>query len=191
MNAIKRPTPAQVRAAKCAMECAGMSDDLICVGGVSGSYGISGEVRVKSFCAQPDDIETYNPLLSQDGKRSYVLALIRPMKNGFVARITDVDTKEQADALKGTQLYARRDQLPSLPDDEYYYSDLTGIDVFDTGGAALGRVKSVQNHGAGDLLEVQLPGASTTVFVPFTQAVVPTVDLAARRIVADPPEGLF
>jgi 16S rRNA processing protein RimM len=191
MNAIKRLTPAPSLAAKCAMECAGMSDDLICVGGISGSYGVQGELRIKSFCAQPDDIETYNPLLSEDGKRSFVIALIRPMKNGFVARITDVETKEQADALKGTQLFARRDQLPSLPDDEYYYSDLTGIDVFDTGGVALGRVKSVQNHGAGDLLEVQLPNASSTVFVPFTQAIVPTVDLAARRIVADPPEGLF
>ena len=168
-----------------------MSDERICVGGISGSYGVHGELRVKSFCAQPDDIETYSPLTSEDGTRSFALALIRPMKNGFVARIADVATKEEADALRGTQLFARRDQLPTLPDDEYYYSDLTGLDVFDTGGTVLGTVKSVQNHGAGDLLEVQLPGQSDTVLVPFTQAVVPTVDLATGRIVADPPEGLF
>lgn len=168
-----------------------MSDERICVGVISGSYGVTGEVRVKSFCAQPDDIETYSPLTNQDGSRDFTLALIRPMKAGFVARITNVTTKEQGDALKGTQLYARREQLPSLPNDEYYYSDLTGLTVYDTGGAVLGEVKTVHNHGAGDLLEVQLPGASTTVLVPFTQAAVPTVDLAARRIVADPPEGLF
>lgn len=168
-----------------------MSDDLICVGAISGSYGVSGELRVKSFCAQPEDIETYSPLTTQDGARSFALALIRPMKNGFVARIADVATKEQADALKGTQLFARRDQLPSLPDDEYYYSDLTGLSVHDTGGAILGQVKSVQNHGAGDLLEVQIPGGSVTVLVPFTLEVVPTVDLSTGRIVADPPEGLF
>lgn len=168
-----------------------MSDDLICVGAISGSYGVSGELRVKSFCAQPEDIETYSPLTTQDGGRSFALALIRPMKNGFVARIADVATKEQADALKGTQLFARRDQLPSLPDDEYYYSDLTGLSVHDTGGAVLGQVKSVQNHGAGDLLEVQIPGGSVTVLVPFTLEVVPTVDLSTGRIVADPPEGLF
>lgn len=168
-----------------------MSDERICVGGISGSYGVHGELRIKSFCAQPDDIETYSPLTSEDGTRSFALALIRPMKNGFVARIADVATKEEADALRGTQLFARRDQLPTLPDDEYYYSDLTGLDVFDTGGTVLGTVKSVQNHGAGDLLEVQLPGQSDTVLVPFTQAVVPTVDLATGRIVADPPEGLF
>lgn len=168
-----------------------MSDELICVGAISGSYGVNGEVRIKSFCAQPDDIETYSPLTSEDGQRSFTLALIRPITNGFVARIAEVATKEQGDRLKGTQLFARRDQLPGLPDDEYYYSDLTGLNVFDTGGTALGRVKSVQNHGAGDLLEVQLPEQSTTVLLPFTRAVVPTVDLAAGRIVADPPEGLF
>ncbi|MEO0380124.1 MAG: ribosome maturation factor RimM [Pseudomonadota bacterium] len=168
-----------------------MSDDLICIGAISGSYGVAGEARVKSFCADPYDIETYNPLSTEDGTRSFTLALIRPIKNGFVARIAEVDTKEKADALKGIQLFARRAQLPSLPADEFYYSDLTGLSVFDTGGAELGQVKSVQNHGAGDLLEVQLPGESTTVLIPFTQAIVPTVDLGQGRIVADPPEGLF
>lgn len=168
-----------------------MSEALICVGVISGAYGVQGEVRIKSFCAQPDDIETYSPLTTEDGKRSFALALIRPMKNGFVARIAEVATKEQADALKGTQLFARRDQLPSLPDDEYYYSDLVGLEVFDTGGASLGHVKSVQNHGASDLLEVHTAAATATVLLPFTRAAVPTVDLAAGRIVADPPEGLF
>ncbi|GGX44132.1 ribosome maturation factor RimM [Tateyamaria omphalii] len=168
-----------------------MSDDLICVGAISGAYGVHGEVRVKSFCALPEDIETYSPLTTEDGKRSFALALIRPMKNGFVARIAEVATKEEADTLKGTQLFARRDQLPHLPDDEFYYTDLVGLDVFDTGGTSLGLVKAVQNHGASDLLEVHMPGATTTVLLPFTKAAVPTVDLAAGRIVADPPEGLF
>ncbi|WP_299048290.1 ribosome maturation factor RimM [uncultured Tateyamaria sp.] len=168
-----------------------MSDDLICVGAIGGAYGVHGEVRIKSFCAQPEDIETYSPLTTEDGKRSFALAIVRPMKNGFVVRIADVASKEQADALKGTQLFARRDQLPHLPDDEFYYTDLVGLDVYDTGGGSLGRVKSVQNHGASDLLEVHAPGATATVLLPFTKAAVPTVDLGARRIVADPPEGLF
>ena len=168
-----------------------MSDERICVGSIGGAYGVQGEVRIKSFCAVPEDIETYAPLTTEDGTRSFTLAIIRPIKNGFASRIAEVATKEQADALKGTQLYARRDQLPSLPDDEFYYTDLVGLDVFDTGGAPLGQVKSVQNHGASDLLEVHAPGATATVLLPFTQAAVPTVDLASRRIVADPPEGLF
>jgi 16S rRNA processing protein RimM len=165
--------------------------DRICVGAIAGAYGVRGEVRVKSFCANPEDIETYRPLTSEDGARAFHLALIRPMKNGFVARIAEVATKEEADALKGTQLFATRDQLPNLPDDEFYHADLIGLEVFDTGGTALGRVKSVMDHGAGDLLEVQRPNSSETVLLPFTRAAVPTVDLASRRIVADPPEGIF
>ncbi len=163
----------------------------ICVGAIGGAYGVRGELRIKSFCAVPEDIETYAPLTTEDGAEAFHLALIRPTKNGFVARIAEVATKEEAEALKGTQLFAHRDQLPSLPDDEYYHADLIGLEVLDTGGTVLGRVKSVMDHGAGDLLEVQRPGSSETVLLPFTLAAVPTVNLAAGRIIADPPEGLF
>ncbi|QBF29928.1 ribosome maturation factor RimM [Thalassococcus sp. S3] len=165
--------------------------DLICVGAIAGAYGVRGEIRLKSFCATPEDIADYSPLSTEDGSQSYTLTLGRPIKNGFSARLAGIATKEQADALRGTQLFARRDQLPSLPNDEYYHADLIGLDVVDTGGAPLGRVKSVQNHGASDLLEVYGAGLKNTVLLPFTLAAVPTVDLTAGRIVADPPEGLF
>lgn len=166
-------------------------NDRISVGSISGSYGVRGELRVKSYCAVPEDIETYSPLSSEDGKKTYTLALVRPIKNGFVARITDVTNKEEADALSGTVLYARREQLPSLPDDEFYHADLIGMQVFDTGGVLIGKVKTVQNHGADDLLETQLAGTSATVFLPFTKLAVPTVDLASGRIIADPPDGIL
>ena len=168
-----------------------MSDDLICVGSIGGSYGVHGELRIKSFCATADDIETYSPLTREDGSGSFTIAIVRSVKGGFVIRIPDVGAKEQADALKGVLLYARRDQLPRLPDDEYYHSDLQGLQVLDTGGEILGIVHSVQNHGAGDLLEVQLPNSSATVLVPFSLAVIPTVDLVEGRIIADPPDGIF
>lgn len=168
-----------------------MSEGKICVGAVGGSYGVRGEVRLKSFCAVAEDIESYSPLTSEDGGTLFHLALIRPMKNGFVARIAEVATKEEADALKGTQLFAGRDQLPSLPDDEFYHTDLIGLQVWDTGGTLLGSIKNVLDHGAGDLLDVQRPGSSETVLLPFTRAAVPTVDLSARRVIADPPDGLF
>lgn len=166
------------------------ASDLICVGVLAGSYGVRGEIRVKSFCAVPEDIENYTPLTDDKG-RSYALAILRPVKNGFAARVGDVADKEAADALKGVKLFARRDQLPSLPDDEFYHADLMGLDVFDTGGTALGKVKAVLSPGGADLLEITLPGSSETVFLPFTQAAVPTVDLDAGRIVADPPDGIF
>lgn len=167
------------------------SDDLVCVGVISGSFGVRGEVRLKSFCAVPEDIESFSPLLSEDGSQNYSIALTGSVKNGFTARLDKATTKEQADGLRGVRLFTKRDRLPSLPDDEYYYADLKGLEVLDTGGTVLGTVKDVLNHGAGDLLEIQGPGLKDTVLLPFTLASVPTVDLASGRIIADPPDGLF
>lgn len=163
----------------------------VCVGAIAGSFGVRGEVRLKSFCAEPEDIGGYGPLETEDGARSYSVKITRPIKSGFAARLGGVSTKEQADALKGLRLYVQRDRLPKLPDDEFYHADLIGLDVFDTGGKRLGRVKSVLNHGASDLLEIHGPGLKSTVLLPFTIANVPTVDLSGGRIVADPPDGLF
>ena len=165
--------------------------DLVCVGAIAGSFGVRGEVRLKSFCAEPEDIASYGPLRSEDGTMSWSVTLTRPVKNGFAARLSGVATKEQADALKGTRLYAPRDNLPELPDDEFYHADLIGLTVLDTGGTELGKVKAVLNHGAGDLLELHVKGESQPVLLPFTKAAVPTVDIASGRIIADPPDGLF
>ena len=163
----------------------------VCVGAIAGSFGVRGEVRLKSFCAQPEDIATYGPLFPERGEGSWDVKLTRTVKNGFAARLSGVVTKEAADALRGTRLYAPRDRLPSLPDDEFYHADLIGLEVLDTGGTLLGRVKAVLNHGAGDLLEIAGPGMKQPVLLPFTRTAVPTVDVAVGRIIADPPEGLF
>lgn len=165
--------------------------DMICIGAIAGSFGVRGEVRLKSFAARPEDIASYGMLSTEDGKRRFGVTLTGQTRNGFTARLTGVETKEDADALRGAQLFVPRDVLPGLPDDEFYHADLVGLAVADTGGAPLGKVKAVQNHGAADLLEIAVPGRAETVLLPFTRAAVPTVDLQARRIVADPPEGLF
>ena len=164
------------------------ADSRICVGAIGGAFGVAGEVRLKSFCADPAAIATYGPLFTEDGSRSFKVRLTRPVAGGLGARLSGVATKEDADSLRGTTLWVSRDRLLAAGDDEFYHADLIGLEVRDTGGAMLGRVSAVHNHGAGDLLEVTGPG--TALLLPFTRAVVPTVDLAAGRIVADPPEGL-
>lgn len=166
-------------------------NDMVCVAAIAGAFGVHGEVRLKSFCAEPADIERYAPLSTEDGAREFTVRIVRPIKNGFAARLGGVTTREQAEALRGVRLFAPRRRLPDLPDDEYYHADLIGLEVLDTGGTVLGKVRSVLNHGAGDLLEIHDPGLKTTVLLPFTRAAVPTVDLSAGRIIADPPEGLF
>ena len=166
-----------------------MDRDRVCVGAIAGAFGVRGEVRLKSFCAEPGAIATYGPLSTEDG-REFDVTLGGAVTNGIAARLSGVTTREAAEALRGQRLYVDRSRLPALPDDEFYHADLIGLEMRDTGGAVLGRVTAVLDHGAGDLLEVQRPGGAT-VLVPFTRAVVPTVDLAAGRIVADPPEGLI
>lgn len=165
--------------------------DRILVGSLAGAFGVTGEVRVKSFCADPAAIADYLPLYTVAGQRFDQIVLTGQAKGALVARIGGITTKEEADALKGTELFADRAVMPALPDDEYYYSDLIGLTVLDTGGETLGEVLRVMDHGAGDLLEIKTPLAPDTVLVPFTQAAVPTVDLTAGRIVIDPPAGLF
>lgn len=165
--------------------------DRVIVGAIGGSFGVQGEVRLKSYCAEPQAIADYLPLHTEDGRSFHQVVLTGQLKNGFTARLDTVVTKEDADALRNVSLYAERRLMPSLPDDEYYYADLIGLTVLDTGGTTLGTVKSVMDHGAGDLLEVIVPGQSDTILLPFTKAVVPTVDMAAKRIIADPPDGLF
>lgn len=159
--------------------------DRICVGAIAGAFGVKGELRLKSFTAEAADIANYGPLTTEDGSRSFAVTLTRPISGGLGARLSGVQTREDAEALKGVTLWAPRDALPSLPDDEFYHADLIGLEVVDTGGKTLGRVRAIFDHGAGDILEVV--GGKDLLLLPFTRAVVPTVDLTAGRIVADPP----
>ncbi|SFJ35660.1 ribosome maturation factor RimM [Jannaschia pohangensis] len=163
--------------------------DHVCLGAVMGSYGVKGEARVKSFCADPASIGDYGALTDDTG-RQYKVTVLRPIKGGYAVRMSGVPHKEAADALRGRRLWAPRTALPDLADDEYYHSDLIGLTAVDTGGVDLGRIHAVHDHGAGDLLEVRAQGGAS-VLVPFTRAIVPTVDLQARRVVIDPPAGLF
>lgn len=158
---------------------------LTCVGALAGAFGVQGEVRLKSFCADPAAIAEYAPLLTEDG-RSFGIRIVKPLNGAFAARLTGVANREAAEALKGTRLYVPRERLPDPGDDEFYHADLIGLAVVDTGGAALGTVRAVLDHGAGDFLEIARPGTAD-LLLPFTRALVPTVDIAGGRIVADPP----
>ena len=164
--------------------------DRICVGAVAGSFGVRGEVRLKSFCSEPTDIASYGPLFTEDGSRSFRVTLTRPVAGGLGARLSGVATKEEADALKGTSLYVDRSRLPAPAEDEFYHADLLGLEVRDTGGVVLGTVRAIHNHGAGDLIEVVRPAPADILLIPFTLTAVPTVDIAAGRLIVDLPEGL-
>ena len=165
-----------------------MAVERVCLGAIAGAYGVRGEVRLKSFCARPEDIAAYGPVESEDGRRSFEVSLGHAVAGGLSARLSGVASREAAEALRGIRLYVPRSRMPDPGDEEYYHADLIGLEAADTGGALLGKVAAVLNHGAGDILELR--GSKGVVLVPFTRAIVPTVDLGAGRIVVDlPPEG--
>lgn len=196
MNAAMRKTHARrlaetSRAAFAQSKAVPLSDR-VCIAALAGAFGVRGEMRLKAFTSEPEDVASYGNVSIEDGKKDFAITLTgQTTKGALVVRLSGVATKEQADALRGTRLYVERERLPDLPDDEFYHTDLIGLEVFDTGGVALGFVKSVLNHGASDILEVQVQGGSATVLLPFTQEAVPTVNIKAKRIVADPPDGVF
>ena len=165
-----------------------MSDDLILVGRVAGAFGIKGEVRITSFTADPLSLVNYKTLLREDGQPGLTLSGGRVAKGGVVARAKEIETREQAQALRGLRLYIDRDRLPAPDDeDEFYLADLIGLAAVSPAGVPVGHIKSVHNFGAGDLLEIEPPGGAPSWWAPFTRAVVPEVRIADGVVVVDRP----
>ncbi len=155
----------------------------ILLGHIAGAHGIRGEVLIKTYTEAPENVGAYGPLSDESGTRTFNLKSARATPKGVVARLQGVDDRNAAEALKGIALYIERDRLPAAADGEFYHADLIGLAAVDSDGKPLGEIVAVQNYGAGDLLEIRLEGSSKTELVPFTDATVPEVDIAARRVV--------
>jgi 16S rRNA processing protein RimM len=160
--------------------------DPVRLGVIVGVRGIKGEVRIKSFTDEPTDIAAYGPLFDQSGKTQFDLRVTGTHKGVVLARIKGIDDRNSAEALKRPDLFVDRAQLPPPEVDEFYDSDLVGLQAETTTGKSLGRVKGLFDFGAGPVMEMD-----GNVMVPFTKAVVPEVDIANGKVVIDPPDGLF
>jgi 16S rRNA processing protein RimM len=163
---------------------------MILMGAIAGVHGIRGEVKVKSFTADPMSIAAYGPLYDEQG-RSFALKLTsKGAKDSVVvARIDGIADRNAAEALKGRRLYAPRAALPAIEaEDEFYASDLIGLAVEDASGKNYGKVADVQDYGAGPMLAIE---GETAFDLPFADAFVPAVDVKAGRIVIALPEDFF
>jgi 16S rRNA processing protein RimM len=165
------------------MAAGATSSSRVLLGRIAGAHGIRGEVLIKTFTAAPEDIGAYGPLSDVAGARAFRIAHARSTQKGVVARIEGVSDRNAAEALRGVDLYIARERLPAAPEGEFYHVDLVGLDAVDPQGNAVGEIVAAHNFGAGDLLEVRLIGSGKTELLPFTDAVVPEVDLVARRVV--------
>lgn len=158
----------------------------VLVGVIAAAHGVRGLLRVKSFTAEPEGVAAYGPVTDESGQRLFRLSLAGKTKGGALVRIEGVESRDAAEALKGTRLYVERAALPEIQgEDEFYQADLVGLRVEARDGRSLGRVKAVLNYGAGDVLEIGDGEAS--LLLPFTKAAVPVVDIPGGRLVAEPP----
>jgi 16S rRNA processing protein RimM len=163
-------------------------DRLILMGVLGAPQGVRGDIRVKSLTGEPGAIGSYGPLTDKGGARAFEFQSLRPLKDDMlVARLAGVSTREAAETLKNVELFARRDQLPPPSEDEFYYDDLVGLEAVDAAGSPLGRVVSLMNYGAGDVLEIAPAQGGETLLLPFTKRVAPRIDFDAGRIVIEPP----
>jgi 16S rRNA processing protein RimM len=162
----------------------------ICLGVITGAVGVKGEVRVKPYTADPRGVAAYGPVSDQDGKRVFDIRFVRLAKDGLVASLGGVDDRDEAAALRGTELYVDRAMLPGEEEDEYYHADLIGLMVEDLGGGALGTVEGVYDFGAGEMIEVRLEKGGVAM-IPFTLDAIPQILIAEGRIIADPPDGVL
>jgi 16S rRNA processing protein RimM len=156
----------------------------ICVAQIGGAHGLRGEVRLKSFTADPMAVGNYGPLAT------FEIEAVRPGKGHLIARFRGVGDRNTAERLVNVRLFVPRERLPMPAPDEFYHADLVGLAAVTSDGTEIGTVVAIHDFGAGDILELQPNAGGTTVMVPFTAAFVPSVDIASGRIVVAPPKDV-
>lgn len=154
---------------------------MVCVAQIGAPHGVRGAFRLRCFTEVPESVAAYGPVHDEAGRPLFALRILAEAKGGLIAAAPGIADRDAAEALRGLRLFVPRDRLPATEEDEFYHEDLVGLTARAPGGAPMGRVIAVHNHGAGDILEVELePGR--TELVPFTRAAVPAVDLTAGTV---------
>ena len=161
----------------------------IYVARIGAAHGVRGAVKLWTFTEDPLAVTQYGPLATKDGARSFEVATAREAKGHLVATLKGVATREDAERLNGVELYIAREKLPVTGENEYYHADLIGLAAVTAANQSLGRVIAIHNFGAGDIIEIA-PPQGATMLLPFTNAVVPSVDLAGGRVVIELPDEI-
>ena len=161
----------------------------ICIARIGAAHGVGGAVKLWTFTEDPFAVRSYGPLTTKDGARQFEVTHVREARDHLVATLKGVTSRDEAERLNGIELYVARDRLPATDDDEYYHADLIGLAAVNAADEPLGRVIAIHNFGAGDIIEIA-PSNGATLLLPFTNAVVPTVDIAGGRVVIALPDEI-
>ncbi len=162
----------------------------VCVARIVAAHGLSGALKLRCFTERPADVAAYGPLYDQNGQRRFELKVIGAARGGVLARADGITDRTAAEALRGSSLFVPRTALPAPGPDEFYRADLEGLVALRADGARLGTVRSLDNFGAGDLIEIAADDGRT-LSLPFDRETVPVVDLARGRLVVEPPAELL
>lgn len=166
----------------------------ICVATLGGAHGVRGDIRLRPFTDDPHTLERYDALFLGETTKTVSVRLLRPLKGGWAARMTGVETREDAERLKGTALYVTRPALDIGHEadddpDSFFLADLVGLTVVSPDGRDIGRIVGVPNFGAGDLLDLSLheavAGFGKSVLLPFARRFAPEIDLESGTITVD------
>jgi 16S rRNA processing protein RimM len=167
----------------------------VVVGRVAKAHGISGELAVDVRTDSPETRFALGSVLTaklRDGtSRNLTVAAARNHSGRLLVRFEEVLTRDVAETLRGTVLLGRTEDLPPTEDpDEFYDHELEGLSVELLDGTRIGAVLEIAHGPGGELLVVKRENGDQTL-VPFVREIVPTVDVAGKRVVIDPPEGLL
>jgi 16S rRNA processing protein RimM len=159
----------------------------ICVAQIGGPHGIRGEVKLKSFTADPMAVKDYAPLESEDGAAQFVIETLRAGKGHLVARLRGIGDRSAAERLTHLRLFVPRERLPPPGAEEFYHVDLIGLRALSEDGKEIGTIVAVHDFGAGDILELQTAESGDRIMLPFTEAFVPRVDIPGGCVIIAPP----
>ena len=165
------------------------TENQICLARIGAAHGVRGEVKLWTFTEDPRAVMRYGALTTKDGARQFEVTRAREAKGFLVASLKGVTTRNEAERLNGIELYVARNKLPETEAGEYYHADLIGLAAVSIAGEPLGHIIAIHNFGAGDIIEIA-PASGATMLLPFSNAVVPMIDIALGRVVIDLPREI-
>jgi 16S rRNA processing protein RimM len=149
------------------------------------AHGIRGLLKIAIYLENPKDIENYNPVQGSDGKK-YTVILKNAVKGEWLAEVNGIADRNQAELLRGIELFIDRDQLPETDGDEIYLEDLVGCEAINSEGHKIGDIISVDNFGASDLIEIKPIDGSKTYYLPIAEPYVQDIDVEQKIVVVEP-----
>ncbi len=167
-------------------------NERICIGKIVAAHGIRGEVKVQSQTKTPTDLDKFGDVENKDASRKFSIKVLGMISSNVRVKIKGVDTRNEAEALIGTELYVARSALPELAEDEFYKGDIVGLKVcLRTPDNEIGTVVGFENFGAGEIIEIKLEGQKETELLPFTRQYVPVINLESGYIIVSSATMIF